>query len=59
MEKGIGTKVLQRMIERAREVGLEEIPVEEIYDWNTGPVNCLRNVALKLLKRQRKVGPTR
>ncbi|HEM5491628.1 TPA: GNAT family N-acetyltransferase [Streptococcus suis] len=35
-KKGIGTKVLHRMIERAREVGLEEILVEEIYDWNTG-----------------------
>ncbi|HFU4117616.1 TPA: GNAT family N-acetyltransferase [Streptococcus suis] len=35
-KKGIGTKVLQRMIERAREAGLEEILVEEIYDWNLG-----------------------
>ena len=35
-KKRIGTKVLHRMIERAREVGLEEILVEEIYDWNLG-----------------------
>ncbi|HEM3615641.1 TPA: GNAT family N-acetyltransferase [Streptococcus suis] len=35
-KKWIGTKVLHRMIERAREVGLEEILVKEIYDWNTG-----------------------
>lgn len=35
-KKRIGTKVLHRMIERAREVGLEEILVKEIYDWNTG-----------------------
>lgn len=31
-KKGIGTKVLHRMIERAREVELEEILVKEIYD---------------------------
>ena len=35
-KKRIGTKVLHRMIERAREVGLEEILVKEIYDWSTG-----------------------
>ena len=35
-KKGIGTKVLHRMIECAREVELEEILVKEIYDWNTG-----------------------
>ncbi|MGQ7382922.1 GNAT family N-acetyltransferase [Streptococcus suis] len=34
--KGIGTKVLQRMVERARELGFVEILVEEIYDWNLG-----------------------
>lgn len=33
-KKGIGTKVLNRMVERARELGFKEILVEEIYDWN-------------------------
>lgn len=35
-KKGIGTKVLHRMIERAKELDFMEILVEEIYDWNTG-----------------------
>ncbi len=33
---GLGFKVLNRMIERARELEFTEILVEEIYDWNKG-----------------------
>lgn len=33
-EKGIGTKVVKKLIERARTLGYKEIKVEEIYSWN-------------------------
>ncbi|MDQ8820065.1 GNAT family N-acetyltransferase [Streptococcus ruminantium] len=35
-KKGLGFKVLERMIERAKELNFKEIIVEEIYDWNEG-----------------------
>ncbi|MEG3259656.1 GNAT family N-acetyltransferase [Streptococcus suis] len=53
-KKGIGTKVLQRMIERAREVGLEEIPVEEIYDWNTGPCKLFEKCGFEAVEKTKK-----
>ncbi|CYU37755.1 GNAT family N-acetyltransferase [Streptococcus suis] len=53
-KKGIGTKVLQRMIERAREVGLEEIPVEEIYDWNTGPRKLFEKCGFEAVEKTKK-----
>ncbi|WP_313167921.1 GNAT family N-acetyltransferase [Streptococcus parasuis] len=56
-KKRIGTKVLHRMIERAREVGLEEILVEEIYDWNLGSRKLFEKCGFELLKIHRKVGP--
>lgn len=52
--KGIGTKVLQRMIERAREVGLEEILVEEIYDWNTGSRKLFEKCGFEAVEKKKK-----
>ncbi|HFI0644596.1 TPA: GNAT family N-acetyltransferase [Streptococcus suis] len=52
--KGIGTKVLQRMIERAREVGLEEILVEEIYDWNTGSRKLFEKCGFEAVEKTKK-----
>ncbi|MDO4431877.1 MAG: GNAT family protein [Aerococcaceae bacterium] len=34
--QGIGTKVIQTMIQRAQQLGYPSIEVDEIYDWNTG-----------------------
>ncbi|MFM0775104.1 GNAT family N-acetyltransferase [Streptococcus suis] len=53
-KKGIGTKVLQRMIERAREVGLEEILVEEIYDWNTGSRKLFEKCGFEAVEKTKK-----
>ncbi|MDW8682150.1 GNAT family N-acetyltransferase [Streptococcus suis] len=53
-KKGIGTKVLQRMIERAREVGLEEILVEEIYDWNTGSRKLFEKCGFEAVEKKKK-----
>ncbi|HFI2692569.1 TPA: GNAT family N-acetyltransferase [Streptococcus suis] len=53
-KKGIGTKVLHRMIERAREVGLEEILVEEIYDWNTGSRKLFEKCGFEAVEKTKK-----
>ncbi|HFI0079855.1 GNAT family N-acetyltransferase [Streptococcus suis] len=52
--KGIGTKVLQRMVERAREVGLEEILVEEIYDWNLGSRKLFEKCGFEIVEKTKK-----
>ncbi|WP_105150040.1 GNAT family N-acetyltransferase [Streptococcus suis] len=53
-KKGIGTKVLHRMIERARDVGLEEILVEEIYDWNTGSRKLFEKCGFEAVEKTKK-----
>lgn len=53
-KKGIGTKVLHRMIERAREVGLEEILVEEIYDWNIGSRKLFEKCGFEAVEKTQK-----
>ncbi|HEM3536810.1 TPA: GNAT family N-acetyltransferase [Streptococcus suis] len=53
-KKGIGTKVLQRMIERAREVGLDEILVEEIYDWNLGSRKLFEKCGFEVVEKTKK-----
>ena len=53
-KKGIGTKVLHRMIERAREVGLEEILVEEIYDWNLGSRKLFEKCGFEVVEKTQK-----
>ena len=53
-KKGIGTKVLHRMIERAREVGLEEILVEEIYDWNLGSRKLFEKCGFEAVEKKKK-----
>ncbi|WP_312221935.1 GNAT family N-acetyltransferase [Streptococcus parasuis] len=52
--KGIGTKVLHRMIERAREVELEEILVKEIYDWNTGSLKLFEKCGFEVVEKTQK-----
>lgn len=53
-KKGIGTKVLQRMIERAREVGFVEILVEEIYDWNLGSRKLFEKCGFEAVEKTKK-----
>ncbi|HFI0107074.1 TPA: GNAT family N-acetyltransferase [Streptococcus suis] len=53
-KKGIGTKVLHRMIERAKEVGLEEILVKEIYDWNTGSRKLFEKCGFEAVEKTKK-----
>ena len=53
-KKRIGTKVLHRMIERAREVGLEEILVEEIYDWNLGSRKLFEKCGFEAVEKTQK-----
>ena len=53
-KKGIGTKVLHRMIERAREVGLEEILVKKIYDWNTGSRKLFEKCGFEAVEKTQK-----
>lgn len=53
-KKGIGTKVLQRMIDRARELGFVEILVEEIYDWNTGSRKLFEKCGFEAVEKTKK-----
>ncbi|HFU4078522.1 TPA: GNAT family N-acetyltransferase [Streptococcus suis] len=52
--KGIGTKVLQRMVERARELGFVEILVEEIYDWNLGSRKLFEKCGFEVVEKTQK-----
>ncbi|HFI0296900.1 TPA: GNAT family N-acetyltransferase [Streptococcus suis] len=52
--KGIGTKVLQRMVERARELGFVEILVEEIYDWNLGSRKLFEKCGFEIVEKTKK-----
>lgn len=52
--KGIGTKVLQRMVERARELSFVEILVEEIYDWNLGSRKLFEKCGFEAVKKTEK-----
>ncbi len=42
--KGIGTKVVKKLIERAKELGYKEIAIEEIYSWNIASQKCFTNL---------------
>ena len=42
--RGIGKKVIRKLVERARLLGYEEIKVEEIYDFNIGSQKCFEQV---------------
>ena len=53
-KKGIGTKVLHRMIERARELGFVEILVEEIYDWNLGSRKLFEKCGFEAVEKTKK-----
>lgn len=53
-KKGIGTKVLHRMIERARELGFVEILVEEIYDWNLGSRKLFEKCGFEVVEKTQK-----
>ncbi|HFI0790178.1 TPA: GNAT family N-acetyltransferase [Streptococcus suis] len=53
-QKGVGSKVLQRIVERAREVGLEEILVKEIYDWNTGSRKLFEKCGFEAVEKTKK-----
>ena len=46
--------MLHRMIERAREVGLEEILVKEIYDWNTGSRKLFEKCGFEAVEKTQK-----
>lgn len=43
--KGIGSKVVAKLIERARELGYQELEVEDIYSWNIGSQKLLTRLA--------------
>lgn len=43
--KGIGSKVVAKLIERARELGYQELEIEDIYSWNIGSQKLLTRLA--------------
>ncbi|WP_228025469.1 GNAT family N-acetyltransferase [Streptococcus ruminantium] len=58
-KKGLGFKVLERMIERAKELNFKEIIVEEIYDWNEGSRKLFEKCGFIAVKKLKKAGPIR
>ncbi|MGV3311577.1 GNAT family N-acetyltransferase [Streptococcus suis] len=52
--RGIGGKVLKRMIERAKELGFTEIRVGEIYDWNIGSQRLFEKMGFSRLEKTEK-----
>jgi RimJ/RimL family protein N-acetyltransferase len=52
--KGIGTKVVRKLIERAKELGYREIEVEEIYNWNIASQKLYTNLGFKPHKKTTK-----
>ena len=42
--KGIGRKVISRLIMRGRELGYDKLYVDEIYDWNIPSQKCFASV---------------
>lgn len=53
-KKGIGYKVLNRIIQRAIELGFEEIGVKEIYDWNQGSRKLFEKCGFKVVEKTEK-----
>lgn len=53
-QKGVGSKVLQRMVDRARELGFVEILVEEIYDWNLGSRKLFEKCGFEAVNKKEK-----
>ncbi|HEP1839355.1 TPA: GNAT family N-acetyltransferase [Streptococcus suis] len=53
-QKGVGSKVLQRMVDRARELGFVEILVEEIYDWNLGSRKLFEKCGFEVVEKTKK-----
>lgn len=45
--RGIAKKVISTLIERAKELGFEEILIEEIYSWNTPSQNLFTSLGFK------------
>ena len=45
--RGIGKKVIERMKERARELGYSKIAVKEIYDFNLPSIACFTKCGFK------------
>lgn len=49
--KGIATKVIKKLIERARELGYEKLEVEEIFNWNEASMKSFMNNGFKPFKK--------
>lgn len=48
--KGIGTKVIKTLIERAKELGFKEVEIEEIYSWNKHSQKLFTNLGFVPIK---------
>lgn len=48
--KGIGLKVIQALIKRAKELGLDRIYVEEIYSFNNASQRCFEKAGFKCIE---------
>ncbi|MBF0716200.1 GNAT family N-acetyltransferase [Gemelliphila palaticanis] len=52
--KGIGSKVVTTLINRARDLDFKELYVEEIYDWNIGSIKLFTGLGFKKYKKTNK-----
>lgn len=42
--KGLGRKIISALVKRGRELGYNQLRVDEIYDWNEGSRRCFESV---------------
>lgn len=52
--KGIGRRVVSALVQRGRELGYEQLEVDEIYDWNEGSRRCFESVGFRAYEKTEK-----
>lgn len=52
--RGIGKRVIARLLERGRELGYKTLYVNEIYDWNTASRRCFESMGFEAYEKTEK-----
>lgn len=52
--KGLGRKIISALVKRGRELGYNQLRVDEIYDWNEGSRRCFESVGFTAYEKTEK-----